>query len=85
MASGTYVPPIEETKKVTIKPGKVTLELSEEEANALLEVCYRVGGDPVLSRRRYLDNVVQALPSFHQLGGRKADVMPRCSVYFNNR
>jgi hypothetical protein len=39
----------------------LTLELSTEEAEAVAIVLNRVGGDPVLSKRRLIDGVLSAM------------------------
>ncbi len=40
---------------------KVVLTLGEEEAETLLCVCRKIAGEPVTSRRGWMDNIARAL------------------------
>lgn len=42
-------------------PGSVTLVLTDDEAQWLADVTYRIGGDPRTSRRKFADHVSAAL------------------------
>lgn len=58
MATGIFTPGRVER---IVHPGKVSLELSENEAQALRDLLGNVGGDPVQSRRKYVDTILNGL------------------------
>ena len=64
----------------------VLLELSYEEAETLLIVTDRIGGDPQLSRRKHTDKIGQALRDVYSLEYKEEkddDVsITNCSIYF---
>lgn len=51
----------ETVTKYREKPAGVTLELTDHEAQALLEVCAHIGGDPLYTGRAHLDKISDAL------------------------
>ena len=55
-AKKTVIPPVPVVENFT-----VTLELSKEEAETILSILQKVGGDPVLSRRKHAQAVERAL------------------------
>lgn len=61
MARASVTPAVLETTTIVVEPEVVTLTLSPEEATALRDVCRRIGGDPLKSRRRYFDAIGRAL------------------------
>lgn len=53
---------IEEVEVVTVKKvPTVTLQLTEEEAETLLLISAKIGGNPTRSRRRHVDSIGKAL------------------------
>jgi hypothetical protein len=61
MAKATATLPKTETKTVVVCPGKITLELSAEEAQLLIDIGAKVAGSPGASRRGIYDGIVNAL------------------------
>lgn len=52
-------------KEVTLKPiVTYTLELTEQEAETLYLITFRIGGDPEKSRRGDMDNIGKELRKF---------------------
>lgn len=51
----------------------VELSLSLQEAQTLLDICYRIGGSPVVSRRRHAESIMKALIEDAGLSGRGCD------------
>lgn len=77
----------EVTTKVTSKDG-VALNLSDVEAQTLLDICEMVGGSPHKSRRAHADAIATALRSagYRSPNGVCPDVEPRRnSIYFTEK
>jgi hypothetical protein len=61
----------------------ITLELDEDEAQTLRDVCDMIGGIPDLSRRRFMQSIGDALDSAGVVNSEKEDVSPaHSSIYF---
>lgn len=61
MATAKRREPVVEIIKKVVVPGGVTLELTDSEAQTLVEVLFRVGGDPRFSRRAHSRNIIDQL------------------------
>lgn len=63
----------------------VTITLTAQEAQTLVDVMGYIGGDPVRSRRRDCDNIRYALNAAGVRSGNPSDLELGHSIYFADR